>query len=181
MATIAAAQAFYLGNRDGLPPVMVGGIGIPGNIYKEAASQSFAAAAPVRPDATSGKIEIQPDGDNVTGLFGIAMQAASGDTDTPVLIRKFRPGDWYVMNLEASGAQTSTPDLDDIGDAVEFNIASGLLFCDQNGVGGNDSPLGVIIAIHCKEMGYDTSQLLGDTFGRVVVELQPGHFWGRSV
>lgn len=179
MATIGSIQARYLGNVNGLPPKMVGGLGML-NI-QEAATQTFGAGAVVRPDDTSGQIEIAPNADNVASLFGIAFEDASGITADAVLIRLFQPGDIYALHYEASGTGGVTA-LALIGDPVGFNIDSGILKCDKNGFAVT-KPFGVVRNIFSTAYGFDPGPLgdaLGDTNGRVVVELQPGAYWMQS-
>lgn len=180
MATIASFQARYIGNASGRPPYMVGSPGI--TAYQEAATQTYAAGAVVRPDDTTGQIEIAPNADNVASLFGMAMRAATGVQGSYTLIRVFQPGDRYVMNYEASGSAGVTAQAL-IGDEVEFNIDSGNLKCDKNGAGGKDRPAGIIIDLFTAARGWDVGpagDVLGDTNGRVVVELQPGEYWMLS-
>mgnify|MGYP001566526253 CR=1 FL=1 len=180
MATIDSFQARFLRNIHGNPPVLIGGIGIPGLVVKEAASQTFGAGAPVRPDGTTGKIEEYTAANAVSFLYGQALEAASGTTDDPVLIRMYTPGDLWVMNYE-DGATGGVTALALIGDAVCFNIEATTLHLKGDKTGFVvTKPFGNIVDIFCKEHGYGVADLLGDTNGRVVVELQPGAYWGQS-
>lgn len=182
MATITSTQARWIGNTNGrMGGGHTGGPGIDG--IQEAASQTFSAGAPVRPDATSGQIEIAADGDAVTSLYGQAMEAATGTTAAACYVRLWKAGDLVVMNLESNGAGVATA-LGQIGDAVNFNVVSSKLHADVL-PGGSAAVAtvasGVIRDIYCTEHGYPDGDALGDTNGRVVVELVGSMFLGRSL
>ena len=186
MATITATQARYIGNSRGGAAHFEGGTGLGG--IQVAASQTFAAGDPVRPDATSGQIETAITGSDqnaVASLYGQAMEAASATTGDPVYVRRFRPGDKFVMNLESNGAGVATA-LAQKGDAVNFNIlaTTGKIVADvlPGGSGAIDTkPFGIILDIYCTAYGYADGDVLGDTNGRVIVELGDSMHLGESV
>jgi hypothetical protein len=180
MATITATQARFIGRAElsgSRRPF--GGYGITG--IQEAASQTWGVGAPIRPDDTSGKIEIAPDADAVASLYGQAEEAASGTTGNTVYGFYFSAGDRFVMNLESNGSGVATA-LGQLGDKVNFNIVSGKLLADVlpgSSAAVETKPWGQIDAIYCVEHGYLDGDALGDTNGRVIVRLGGGYL-GQS-
>lgn len=176
MATITGSQARYIGNTRGGCRIPFGGPGVKG--FKEAASQTYDAGAIVNIDSTSGKLESKDNADDLAALFGQAMKDATGTTDEPVYGFVFAPGDLLIMNLEDNGSGKATA-LADLRKPVTFNLVSGNLVADVD-TPVYTKPYGVIRDIYCTEHGYLDGDALGDTNGRVIVEIQGGDGLGNQ-
>jgi hypothetical protein len=165
MATINIVQAKFLGNAEGKPAITRGGPESPD--IKETASQSYAAGAPVYYDS-NGTIAVATASSNLVGqLAGFALEPATGTTGAAVRYRVVQPGDRYVVNL--AGTSTTTTNLNQVGDLINFDISSGKL------VGNLDSAVDTNVAAIVEELytaanGYgEATDAAGDTNGRLVV------------
>jgi hypothetical protein len=169
MATITIAQARYLNNVDGKATPLRGGRQFP-NI-KETASQTYAQGAPIYYD-TNGTIAVAVAGSNkVDKLAGFALEAASGTTGQPVRYRPLRVGDRLLMNLK--GSSTTTTALTLLDDLCNFDLHTGNLLCANPDSATTDGSkvLGKIVEIYTVAGGYQDGDAIGDTYGRVIVQI----------
>lgn len=171
MATITVAQARYLGNDRGLPRVTRGGPERP-NI-KETASQSYAQGAPVYYDS-NGTIAVATASSNIVNpMAGFALAAATGTTGTAVRYAALREGDLYLMNVV--GTSTTVTSLGQQGDKTMFDLYTGnLLVANVDASFDDTKPWGTIVALYTIVGGFADGDVVGDTYGRVVVRIGGG-------
>lgn len=171
MATITVAQARFLGNFSGRATTLEGGPERP-NI-KETAAQSYAIGAPVYKDS-NGTIAVATASSNIVGLlYGFAFSAATGVTGTSVQVRPVKVGDRFVMNLK--GTSTTVNALTQVGSKTMFDLATGnLLVANIDASFDDTKPWGRIVDLYTVVAGYGDGDVVGDTNGRVVVEIGAG-------
>lgn len=166
MATIAITQPRYLGNAFGHAAITKGGPEQPN--LKEAASQTFDAGAPL--NFSSGLLQIVADSADITTLAGFALKDASGTTNEPVRYRPVRAGDRYVMNYISTTAQAH------VGTIKTLDQVSGVLQVGDATTQDGTKVFVKIIDLYSVAAGYPDGDVVGDTYGRYVVEFpdQPG-------
>ncbi len=171
MATITVAQARFLGNFTGRAITLEGGPERPN--VKETASQTYAAGAPVYKD-TNGTIAVATASSNIVGLLcGFALGAATGTTGASVVYRPIKPGDRFVMNCV--GTSTTVTNLNQLGDKTMFDLYTGnLLVANVDAAFDDTKPWGRIIDLYTVVAGYYDGDVVGDTYGRLVVEIGSG-------
>lgn len=179
MATIVISKAFDI-NFNADAPLQDGGLGRPD--WKEGAGQIFKAGDPVMQDPSTGLIVLVTASSNLIGtMLGFARNDATGVTNTPVLIRMIRDFDRIVMNVKNSGGSSVTADAM-LGDVIGFDI-------DTTGSTNNlvanpaktatTNPFGRVAHLWTAANGYaDSSEVVGDTNGRIVVSMRSFGFQG---
>lgn len=170
MASITVAQARFLGNFTGRAITLEGGPERPN--VKETASQTYAAGAPVYEDS-NGTIALATASSNIVGLLaGFALGAATGVTGAGVVYRPVKPGDRFVMNLK--GTSTTVTALTQKGSKTMFDMSSGLLVANIDASFDDTKPWGRIVDLYTIVAGYADGDVVGDTNGRLVIEIGPG-------
>lgn len=167
MATITRVQARFLGNSSGKAAITKGGAEYP-NI-KETASQSYGAGAPVYYDS-NGTIAVAVATSNTVRLIaGFAPKAATGTTGEPVFYRPLKAGDLLVVNC--MGTSTTVTSLAQVGDVTNFDLHTGNLLVANPDSTTDTYLLGKIVGLYTIVGGYADGDVVGDTYGRLIVEI----------
>lgn len=176
MATAALQYPFLVTPRDS-ECISAGGRG--SSAYIEAASQVYKQSAPVY--RASGKVTIAVVSSNKIssgGIEGLANEDATGVTDTPAPITKFRAGDIWAMNFDPpSGSEVTAAAL--LNTFVNFDVknpSAGVYYLVANNVSTDVAkPGGYIRGIYVQGEGFTQAvNAIGDTNGLVLVELAAG-------
>lgn len=173
MATISTQHAIYLGGRGqngGM--VLCGGESDPD--YKETASQTYEAGSPLCRDASNGTVAISSETtDQIDRLHSMAIKPATGTTGALAYGRKVLPGDKFACNFFSNNSAAATA-LSRVGDIVGLRLSGSKMIADvlpTNGTPSQTELYGKIVGLYTKANGYPCDDVVGDTGGRVIVEI----------